>query len=337
LHTGVRTATARQELSELVRIVLPLARSLARQRGVATPDLSPIETAVEHRDHELGAVTDAFAELRLATVGESDADVTPLAGAMCAALLHQGRGDAGAGLAALEAVAEHQASDAELTALRERLAEQAQADAVARADERASAGDGAATDPRAAANSYLSAAVKSFASTASSLLEEPRVIEAWLPPSWFDGHDDPLQDHALFLRHIPEVRARADWEVPRINVRTDSELEPDRYRIVKGDATELGRAAPGHRYGTREAFALLGLEAELAPEAWGLRRLPEGVVSAAGDLGGLVTMDELEVVASRMSNIARPGTDGDRRRWPRRVAAALSRAVLAKSGSPAST
>ncbi len=84
-------------------------------------------------------------------------------------------------------------------------------------------------------------------------------VKIVLPASWFDGYEDPVNDHPLFLRFLPSMRLRAGDEVPPIIVGVDGELEPDGYRIlVLGNVCEEGRVPPQLIYTTTAALALFG-------------------------------------------------------------------------------
>jgi hypothetical protein len=166
-----------------------------------------------------------------------------------------------------------------------------------------------------------------------------RPLELILPTSWFADHDDPLNDHPLFQRYIPEIRLRAAWEVPGINVRVDEELEPDGYRILVLDQVEEeGRVSREHRYGSAAALKLLGLppaDGEAA-EVHGLVRVGRPAAGDARGLDALLTMPGLEVVAWRLSEIAGANAERLGRRlppsaWPKRIGAVLSRALGPRS------
>jgi hypothetical protein len=79
-----------------------------------------------------------------------------------------------------------------------------------------------------------------------------------LPRSWFTGSTDPVNEHPLFLRYLPELRSRADWPVPPVNVTADEDLEPGGFRIlVDGELAAIGRLDPAARYCSAEAVSLL--------------------------------------------------------------------------------
>jgi tetratricopeptide (TPR) repeat protein len=133
-------------------------------------------------------------------------------------------------------------------------------------------------------------------------------LTAVLPSSWFAGYAEPLKDHPLFLRYIPETRALASWHVPGIDVRTDRKLEPDGFQIlVLGDPVDEGRASPAYAYGTEQAVALLGTELEDAAEQdqeFDLMRIPADTVAASGMFANLLTMPAFEVVTRRIGKVA---------------------------------
>jgi hypothetical protein len=144
------------------------------------------------------------------------------------------------------------------------------------------------------------------------------MIELALPSSWFDEqqYPNPLTDHPLFTRYIPEVRERTQWPVPAINVRAEKELEPDGYSIREsGRVLEEGYVLPDHRYCARETIELLPPPlAKLAEDAPGLDlvRLPAGAV-LEDELASALTMDAAEVVAHRVAEVVRPGGEDGRR------------------------
>ena len=53
-----------------------------------------------------------------------------------------------------------------------------------------------------------------------------RPVRVELPPSWFAGMNDPLNEHPLFLRYLPELRLRSRTTIPPVQVSTDDGLEP---------------------------------------------------------------------------------------------------------------
>jgi hypothetical protein len=167
------------------------------------------------------------------------------------------------------------------------------------------------------------------ASKLEGFLDDKTAIEAELPPSWFEGHENPLADHPLFRRYIPAIREEATWTVPPVRVRTDEELEPDGYRLMLKDLTDEGRVSRGYRYATYEAFERLGLEsvAEADVTMPDLARVPESTLADVGSFGELLTMEALEVVARRMSELAQRNVMRGKIRWPQRVAGVLSRAL----------
>ena len=95
-----------------------------------------------------------------------------------AALLHLIQGDAHSAIEALDAALAKSPSDHELELLKRQAQEE-----VALLEAPTGEGD-------------------------SSADEEDYVLRVELPPSWFEGHDDPVRTHPFFLRYIPEMRVR---------------------------------------------------------------------------------------------------------------------------------
>jgi tetratricopeptide (TPR) repeat protein len=133
----------------------------------------------------------------------------------------------------------------------------------------------------------------------------PRPLAVELPPSWFEGHDDPVNDHSLFLRYLPEVRLRAPFELPAINVNVDPDLEPSGYRIsIHGEVKDTGTVPREFLYGSSAAIDLLDARAVSEPaEELGLLRLPTERVAQPA-LADLLVMPALDVVARRVGDIA---------------------------------
>lgn len=294
-------------LDDLTSVFLPTQHALARHRRTTPADLSPCSGEIAHRRRELEQLTDPALDLARAPVDEAEADVARFAQAMGTALLRVAGIDAAANLDPLQALSDEHPDDLELRQL------------VSLAEEPVAT---AASEP-------VWSAVP---------LEAPRPdeggLELLLPTSWFDGHDDPLNDHPLFLRYIPEVRARAAWDVPAVRVQTDDALEPDGYRISQdGEVVEEGRVSPLYRYTVGGALDLLDPELAAAAEpapAFELMRLPAAAATETGDLTDLLTMPAVEVVARRIGDVSRPEDQRiDRQsgfRWsPRRLKLALSR------------
>lgn len=126
-------------------------------------------------------------------------------------------------------------------------------------------------------------------------------LRLYLPGSWFADYADPLHEHPLFLRYLPELRARADWEVPGVNVMVEDSLEPDGYRIwAHGELLDQGRVQPDARYCSEGALEFLPAElrsAAISDQDLALRRIPESAVKGQGGIADLLTMPPIEVVA----------------------------------------
>ncbi len=133
-------------------------------------------------------------------------------------------------------------------------------------------------------------------------------IQVILPPSWFKDSTDPLRQHPLFLRYLPELRNREmAFGLARIAVRTDETLEPDGYQVlIDGEHAATGLVDPGRRYGSREAFELLGQGESVEWDAdLALHHIPEAAAAQLGPFGALLTMAPAEVVTRRLADATR--------------------------------
>jgi hypothetical protein len=129
-----------------------------------------------------------------------------------------------------------------------------------------------------------------------------------LPSSWFADYDDPVHQHLLFLRYLPELRARVDWQIPAVHVLVEDVLEPDRYRIWTGEELlDEGRVQPEARYCSDATLEFLsdGLRAVATSDPHlALSWFPAAAVEQ-GSVADLVTMPSIEVVARLVGDAAK--------------------------------
>ena len=130
--------------------------------------------------------------------------------------------------------------------------------------------------------------------------ERPLCLE--LPASWFRDYEDPVGMHPLFRRSLPRQRLRPGPALPGVMVRTDEELEPDRYRIlVLDDVVEEASSPTALLYGSGEAMRLAGAAAQARPH----EPLGDAVEPAAaqdsGALGQLALLPALDAIAERVA------------------------------------
>ena len=133
------------------------------------------------------------------------------------------------------------------------------------------------------------------------------VMTVDLPPSWFDAFDDPVSQHDLFLRHLPELRLTATVEVPSISVSIDEALEPDGYRInVRGVTAEHGRVPLS---GVLLPIAATPLLQETGTTAWD--DVPDAVtwVDTGDSMAALLGWSPLEYVCHRVEGVALTNVD----------------------------
>lgn len=271
-------------------LFLAFIRALASYRGIELPPLDGVDKALARQREELEELADPLVELGNAVAPESDEDVVALATAMCTALMNIVEQDpVGARHATEGALAKHP-DDRELTLLMAAVA--AQESAVAAS---ASADGDSSPEP--------------LAPPPPALPERP--LEMVMPPSWFAGYSDPLNEHPFFLRYLPELRANA--EIPGSNVRIDEDLEPDGYAIfIDGEKIDEGRISRDYFYAKPEALELLGGELSSVAEndeATGFMRIPRSAVSDSDRLVPLLSIVAEEYVARRIVELASEHAD----------------------------
>jgi hypothetical protein len=137
-------------------------------------------------------------------------------------------------------------------------------------------------------------------------------LQVQLPRSWFEEHADPLRDHNLFLRYLPELRVRLDWELPPVRVSVDDALEPDGYQILtNGKLLKEGRVDRSYRYCRDAAVDFLSDDVRSLvtnDTVLGLRRIPaEPVLHDA--LAEQLTMPAIEVVIRLVGEVAKQVVD----------------------------
>jgi hypothetical protein len=136
-------------------------------------------------------------------------------------------------------------------------------------------------------------------------------VQVQLPRSWFEEHPDPVHDHALFLRYLPELRLRLTWELPPVRVSVDDALEPDGYRIMAGELLREGRVDPSYRYCRDGTVAFLPDKIRPLVENdtdLGLRRIPaQPVLDDA--LAEQLTMPAIEVVTQLVGEVSKQLVD----------------------------
>ena len=348
---SIRLTRSQRELDDWERWSKPFLLDLAARRGLTPPSLERVETAVAERGMQLAALADPVTELVDAEAGDADPDVVELAKALGAAVLHLGRDDPAAAVAALDGIVPPSTDEA-IAALRRHATARTLARAVV-AGVRNGAADpapllqellavapaesGSLLRAETSADSTLVERVRgelralagsgecaAEATSALALLDDQeadpesdatpeRPLEAVMPPSWFANDSDPVNTHPLFLRYIPELRARATWDVPAINVRTDEELEPDRYRIlVRDELAEDGSSDVGYVYAERDAVDLLGRaigSAAQPDDGTGLMRIPRHSLAGSDGFAEIMTMSAEEVVVRHIGAIARDHAD----------------------------
>lgn len=262
-------------LGDWKSVIEPELRMLAHDTSVELPDLQPVATAATARRAELARDLDPIEELRSAKTGLAEGSSADDARKLCAALVALVRGKSREGRMALEELGPRK-GDSEVELLRSLAS--------------ATPEDTGSQEPELAT------------------VEAVHALQVILPPSWFADSSDQGADHPLLVRYIPEMRIRAGWEVPGIQVGVDEALEPDRYLIKVGGVTAAeGRADPGRAYLPAEAGEALGPPAEDGEAPLALPGLPplrpvaaEPLSEAGSDLRRLLAIPASEVVARHL-------------------------------------
>jgi hypothetical protein len=140
----------------------------------------------------------------------------------------------------------------------------------------------------------------------ASVSPNSRTVQLKLPGSWFREYDDPVREHPLFLRYLPEMRLRLSWDAPPVSVVAEEALEPDGYQIrVSGTLRQEGRVDPQARYCTDAALPYLSAEARSharKDDALGLQSIPLGDAPCGG-LDELLTMPAVETVGRLLGEV----------------------------------
>lgn len=165
-----------------------------------------------------------------------------------------------------------------------------------------------------------------------------RTYRLRLPASWFEDVADPVSEHDIFLRHLPELRMCTDYSVPAIRVVADRSLEPGGFRILddREDLVREGQVAPNRRYSLDADWRLLPVAAQRAgriDDDLGLWSAPAADLAEAGAWSELLTMSAQEAVIAVLGEVLRQrdltpstGSPGDDRAGPQTVGdAAASR------------
>jgi hypothetical protein len=291
-------ASRRRSLDEWDVVDSPGLRQLAKRFRVSTAALDDLSQVIERRRRELAEVEGPLQELDQSSAETADLKIVADTKALGAALLHYAAQELPAALAALDNVAivyraevdslrrhiqdltERADREAEIQQLLELIAaEHAEAEASPLLAELLSHEEGLAaltaaaetTPPevqaelRALLDQLLSDGELSGRAAAAierlwpeALEPDPSNIHLLLPPSWFEGFSDPRADHPLYIRYLPEIRQRTEWQIPPINIEPDALLEPSSYRILVQDKLfAQSKVAPGEFGVSEHTLALL--------------------------------------------------------------------------------
>jgi tetratricopeptide (TPR) repeat protein len=286
--------TSLADVASWEKVELCLAREILRRAGKSLPDLTRVEAALGTVKQALEARRDPDVELLSQDGGKADRVVVETAKALGAIVILVARENTDGvrpALAALSALGGFTDEIASLTAWADGI------DAVA--GSAAESVDADTTWPPPQAHD---------GDGATSTETWPLTIE--LPPSWFEGVDDPVREHPFFLRHLPEQRLVSTFDIPAVHVTTDWDLESDRYRIKVDDTTvEEGRVPLGQRVVRSETLALLAPERGADAVPITVPALLEfgdvSIPDVAGDLSiaALISLSPWEIVCRRLAAV----------------------------------
>jgi tetratricopeptide (TPR) repeat protein len=264
-----------------VTITEPVLGLLAHRRNRDLPDLGPVRAAHRARQEKLETRVDALDEIAAMRPLVAEDPVADAALTLVSTMIHVARGEvdaareAGAGVELVRRLPEWDLLAGQLEVSRP-------------------IPPAAATDDEGRPDDALPGHADVEAQEGH---EEPlRRLVLLLPPSWFEGCDDPVQEHEIFVRVLPSVRRLAAWEIPGVSVRTDGELEPSGYVVqVDGVEVERGSLERSARFATADTAVLFGLTS-LPLTA------PEGLVAVARD--GTLTSRLVELLTASATEVA---------------------------------
>ena len=134
-------------------------------------------------------------------------------------------------------------------------------------------------------------------------------IALGLPEKWFDGVDDPIRDHPVLNRYLPDARDRlaaAGVELAPVRVYTLDDDDPATYQILLDDEWVASGTVAEDRWFVPAAFMTslpgpLAAAAEPMPDAPGLFTVPIAPDADAATL--LVVCPAEEVVVRTLESI----------------------------------
>jgi tetratricopeptide (TPR) repeat protein len=273
----------RDEASGWTAIERKRLEFLAQRAGVELPDLAALDAKVAERIAALSKL-DGTGELMLAAEGHGSGPVMETR-MLLLPLLLWAQGDLESARLAMQDAEHESGGDAELARLREHLAR-----------------------PVAEPPTVEQHEVAAESSQARRGLVQRAEVGLQLPPSWFRDLPNPLGEHPLFLRFLPEMRARLGRNGPAVTVGIDERLEPDKYVIlIDQEAVVEGRVARDWRYCPTDAVALMPVELSGSFErdpALDLMRIPLREARTANGIAQLLLLPAEEVVARIVGDTA---------------------------------
>jgi hypothetical protein len=132
-------------------------------------------------------------------------------------------------------------------------------------------------------------------------------LQLGLPASWFEAYSDPVRQHPVFTRYLPEVRARSPWEIPAVSVFPAEDANPGFVILDRAEEVLDSGDLPDHARWC-EPSALRGMPVRLKDAAfktpvgcW----IPDDAFHLPEDwVPWLITMDPAEAAVNRLGDTA---------------------------------
>lgn len=132
-------------------------------------------------------------------------------------------------------------------------------------------------------------------------------LELIVPQAWFSGVDDPVRDHEIFSRHLPDLRARLSRRgivVPPVRVQGDDSVQDGYGVTVDGTLVVTGFVEPDRLVCLRDWLPSLPVDQQQqAQPASDADRVTVPILDGAPSAVPLVTWNAAEVVVRRLEQL----------------------------------
>lgn len=296
---GIRRSPTRRFLDDHRQLTLGRLEVLAQRRGLSI-DLERANEALAARHDELRPVTPVEEIVDIAdrvAAAAADHGATELAT----------RARTAAKAAAARLLTRDGRSDEAIALLRELCEEEPDVREHRIALDAAEPGTATTTTTTAAATSPDANTQGGAPPDGQEPAADGYRLELIVPQGWFSGVDDPVRDHEIFSRHLPDLRARLGRRgivVPPVRVQGDDSVDDGYGVTVDGALVVTGFVEPDRLVCRRDWLpslpADLQQQARPASEA---DRVSVPVVDGAPSVVPLVTWNAAEVVVRRLEQL----------------------------------